>query len=164
MTTTINHQTLDQKNLDQENLYDQDQNLWLEITIAQLRAGDLQNLDLENLIEELEGLSGSNKREIETRLIRLIEHLLKRCYVKLPECYRGWEVTIFSQRDQIARLLKQSPSLKRHFNQVFDDCFETARQKVKIEYTHDFPQTWQFSCEIDLMLKHPFWLDENLHS
>ncbi len=98
MTTTIDHQALDHKTVDQKklaqaNLYDQDQNLWLELTIAQLRSGDLQNLDLENLIEELEGLSGSNKREIETRLIRLIEHLLKRCYVKLPECYRGWEVT-----------------------------------------------------------------------
>ncbi|MEI6428748.1 MAG: DUF29 domain-containing protein [Pseudanabaena sp. ELA607] len=149
--------------IDQPTLYEQDQNLWLETIIAQLKAGDLHNLDLGNLIEELEGLSGSNKREIETRLIRLIEHLLKRCYVNLPDCYRGWEVTIFSQRDQISRLLKQSPSLKRHFNEVFDDCFETARQKVKIEYTNDFPQTWQFSREIDLMLKSQFWLDENLH-
>jgi len=149
--------------IDQPTLYEQDQNLWLETIIAQLKAGDLHNLDLGNLIEELEGLSGSNKREIETRLIRLIEHLLKRCYVNLPDCYRGWEVTIFSQRDQISRLLKQSPSLKRHFNEVFDDCFETARQKVKIAYTNDFPQTWQFSREIDLMLKSQFWLDANLH-
>lgn len=105
MTQTIEKQTL----------YDRDLDLWLETAIAQLRAGDLQSLDIENLIEELEGLSGSHKREIETRLIRLIEHLLKRCYVNLPECYRGWEVTIFSQRDQLSRLLKQSPSLKRHF-------------------------------------------------
>lgn len=37
------------------------------MVIAQLKAGDFHNLDVENLIEELEGLSGSNKREIEHR-------------------------------------------------------------------------------------------------
>jgi len=59
-------------------LYDRDLDLWLETAIVQLKAGDFHNLDIENLIEELEGLSGSNKREIETRLKRLIEHILKR--------------------------------------------------------------------------------------
>ena len=51
-------------------LYDRDLDLWLETAIAQLKAGDFHNLDVENLIEELEGLSGSNKREVETRLKR----------------------------------------------------------------------------------------------
>jgi hypothetical protein len=41
-------------------LYDLDLDLWLETTIAQLKASDFHNLDVENLIEELEGLSGSN--------------------------------------------------------------------------------------------------------
>lgn len=59
-------------------LYDRDLDLQLETAIVQLKAGDFHNLDIENLIEELEGLSGSNKREIETRLKRLIEHILKR--------------------------------------------------------------------------------------
>ena len=147
MTQTIEKQTL----------YDRDLDMWLETAIAQLRAGDLQSLDIENLIEELDGLSGSHKREIETRLIRLIEHLLKRCYINLPDCYRGWEVTIFNQRDQLSRLLKQSPSLKRHFLQAFDDCFETALKKIKITYTDPFPTTWQFSRDIDLMLNSQFW-------
>ena len=62
-------------------LYDRDLDLWLETAIAQLKVGDFHNLDIENLIEELEGLSGSNKREIEHRLERLIEPMLKRCYV-----------------------------------------------------------------------------------
>ncbi|MEY3302086.1 MAG: hypothetical protein RLZZ139_458, partial [Cyanobacteriota bacterium] len=39
-------------------LYDRDLDLWLETAIAQLKAGDFHNLDVENLIEELEGLSG----------------------------------------------------------------------------------------------------------
>ena len=56
-------QTISQK----ISLYDRDLDLWLETAIAQLKAGDFHNLDVENLIEELKGLSGSNKREIEHR-------------------------------------------------------------------------------------------------
>ena len=138
-------------------LYDRDLDLWLETAIAQLKAGDFQNLDIENLIEELEGLSGNNKREVETKLIRLIEHIFKRCYVKLPDCYRGWEVTIINQRDELRRLLKQSPSLKRHFLQSFDDSFDTALEIVRTEYETTFPDTWQFSLDIDPMLSAKFW-------
>lgn len=139
-------------------LYDRDLDLWLEMTIVQLKAGDFHGLDVENLIEELEGLSGSNKREIESRLIRLIEHILKRCYVNMPDCYRGWEVTIINQRDKLRRLLRQSPSLKRHFLQSFDESFDTALELVRTEYDQtSFPDTWQFSSEIETMLTVKFW-------
>ena len=139
-------------------LYNRDLDLWLETAIAQLKAGDFHNLDVENLIEELEGLSGSNKREVETRLKRLIEHILKRCYVDIPEYYRGWLLTIFEQRDELKTLLRQSPSLKHHFLKMFDDCFETSLKRIKIEYPdYQFPDKWQFGCNIDTMLNVDFW-------
>ena len=138
-------------------LYDRDLDLWLEIAIAQLKAGDFNNLDVENLIEELEGLSGSHKREVETRLKRLIEHILKRCYVDMPDCFRGWEVTIINQRDELKKLLRQSPSLKRHFMHSFDDSFATALEIVRVEYDTDFPDTWQFSRDLDMVLSAKFW-------
>jgi len=139
-------------------LYDRDLDLWLEMVVVQLKAGDFHNLDVENLIEELEGLSGNNKREIESRLIRLTEHILKRCYVDMPDCYRGWEVTIINQRDEIRRLLRQSPSLKRHFLQSFDESFDTALELVKTEYEETtFPNTWLFSSEVEAILTVKFW-------
>ena len=139
-------------------LYDRDLDLWLETAIAQLKAGDFQNLDVENLIEELEGLTGSNKREVETRLKRLIEHILKRRYVDLSDCFRGWEITIINQRDELKKLLRQSPSLKRHFLRMFDDSFDTALEIVRTEYADtDFSDTWQFSRDIDRMLNAKFW-------
>jgi hypothetical protein len=139
-------------------LYERDLDLWLEMSIVQLKAGDFHNLDVENLIEELEALSGSNKREIESRLIRLIEHILKRCYVNMPDCYRGWEVTIINQRDKLRRLLRQSPSLKRHFLHSFDESFDTALELVRTEYDQTtFPTTWQFSSDIESMLIVKFW-------
>ena len=139
-------------------LYDQDLNLWVEDTIAKLKAGDFQNLDIENLIDEIESVTNSDKREIENRLKRLIEHILKRCYVSMPDCYRGWEVTIINQRDQLKKLLRQSPSLKRHFLQSFDESFDTALEVVTIEYDQTaFPDTWQFSRDIETMLTVKFW-------
>ena len=71
-----------------QTLYNADLNLWLETAIAQLKTGDLQNLDIENLIEELEGLAGRDQRELQSGLKRLIEHILKRCY-SLPSVRLG---------------------------------------------------------------------------
>jgi len=139
-------------------LYERDLNLWLGDAITKLKAGDFQNLDVENLIEELEGLAGRDRREISNRLKRLIEHILKRCYVDMPECYRGWEVTIINQRDELDEILSQSPSLKQVFLQCFDDAFKKALRLVKTEYREvSFPDTWQFGRDIDTMLNVDCW-------
>ena len=139
-------------------LYDRDLNLWLENTIEQLQAGDLQDLDIENLIEELQGLSGRDRHEVENRLIRLIEHILKRCYGNMSNCFRGWEVTIVGQRDRLRRKLKQSPSLKRYLMQSFDECFLSALELVRTEYPEIyFPDAWQFDRDLDVILSAKFW-------
>jgi hypothetical protein len=139
-------------------LYERDLNLWLGDAISKLKAGDFQNLDIENLIEELEGLAGRDRREVSNRLKRLIEHILKRCYVDMPECYRVWEVTIINQRDELDEILNQSPSLKQVFLQCFDDLFKKALRLVKTEYHEvSFPDTWQFERDIDTMLNVDFW-------
>ena len=139
-------------------LYDRDLDLWLETAIAQLKAGDFQNLDVENLIEELEGLAGRDRREIDSRLITLIEHILKRCYINLPDCFGGWQNTIITQRDELILILEQSPSLKRYFLERFDRSFAAAFRKVTDTYPkHKIPHTWQFSRDIDVILNVKFW-------
>jgi len=77
-----------------KNLYNQDFALWIEATVKQLKSGDLSQVDLENLIEEVESLGKSQRKAVDNFLTRLLEHLLKRCYVVLPDCYRGWEIEI----------------------------------------------------------------------
>ncbi|ELS33398.1 MULTISPECIES: DUF29 domain-containing protein [Pseudanabaena] len=141
-----------------QTLYDTDLNLWLETVISQLRSGDLQNVDIENLIEELEGLAGRDKREVASRLKTLIEHILKRCYLDMPNEFRGWEVTIRTQRFELEQILEQSPSLKRHFIDNFDKCFKVALQNVRGEYSqYPFLDTWQFSRDVDSILTAKFW-------
>ena len=139
-------------------LYDRDLNLWLEEAIAKLKAGDFQNLDVENLIEELEGLAGRDRRELKRRLTTLIEHILKRCHVNLSEFYGDWEITIIRQQNELTTLLEQSPSLQGHFSQVFDRAFDTALKLVRLEYPDtNFPAVWQFSRDTKKVLNLNFW-------
>ena len=71
-------------------LYEQDTSLWVTETVNKLKAKDFENFDLENLIEEVEALGKSQRNATKSFLRRLIEYLLKRCYVPLPESYIGW--------------------------------------------------------------------------
>ena len=147
-------QTIEQKTT----LYDHDLNLWLEEAIAKLKAGDFQNLDVENLIEELEGLAGRDRRELNRRLTTLIEHILKCCHVNLSEFYGDWEITITRQQNELTTLLEQSPSLQSHFLQVFDRAFDTALKLVRLEYPDiNFPAVWQFSRDTKKVLNLNFW-------
>ncbi len=52
--------------LTRQKLYERDLNLWFEETLDCLRSRDLQNLDIEALIEEIEGLAGRDRREIKS--------------------------------------------------------------------------------------------------
>ncbi|MBD2186980.1 DUF29 domain-containing protein [Pseudanabaena mucicola] len=143
-------------------LYDSDLNLWLETAIAQLKTGNLQDLDIENLIEELEGLAGRDRRELKNSLTTLIEHLLKRCYVKSEYDYAGWQTTIARTRIRIRDILRQSPSLKNYVNspELFQQSFEDALFIVRSEVVYksvDFPDSWEFNQDIESMLSVNFW-------
>jgi len=91
-------------------LYEQDILLWVEDTVAKLKAGDFQNLDIANLIEEVESLGISQRKELLSRLVTLIEHILKRLYVDIPNDFNGWERTVRNQSADLELLLKAAPS------------------------------------------------------
>ena len=57
-------------------LYEVDDHLWLEETVKLLRAGNLADLDIENLIEELESLGKRDRHRVESFLQQIIRHLL----------------------------------------------------------------------------------------
>ena len=139
-------------------LYDRDQHLWLEEAIAKLRVKDFQSLDLVHLIEELEIVAGRDRAEIETRLGVLLAHLLKRLYVQSEYDYRGWEITIREQRRHLRIALQQSPSLKRFFVEAFDRAWQDALMEVREDYPQVlFPDQWQFSQDVDILLNQRFW-------
>ncbi|MFO5472061.1 MAG: DUF29 domain-containing protein, partial [Dolichospermum sp.] len=51
--------------------------LWIEETINLLKEQNYHSVDWEDLIEEIESLGRSQKRELRNRLITMLEHCLK---------------------------------------------------------------------------------------
>jgi hypothetical protein len=144
-----------------KNLYDQDFALWIEKTVKQLKSGNLSQVDLENLIEEMESLGKSQRKAVDNFLTRLLEHLLKRCYVVLPDCYRGWEIEIRNFRKELKKEFKYSPSLKRFMIEILEECYREALEAVKEDYPDsNFPDVCPFAEDIDGLLNHKFWQDE----
>jgi hypothetical protein len=139
-------------------IYDQDFALWVEENIALLKAKNYDAVDWENLIEEVEGLTRSDKRELENRLITLFEHALKRRYVSLQDCSRGWEVTLKRTQKQLRRVLKDSPSLRNYFVSIIEECYQDALINMRDEYDAIFPDRLPFSVDIDQLLTEQFWL------
>ena len=132
-------------------LYEKDFNLWVERTTQLLRAGQFEGLDLEHLVEELEGLTKSDKRELENRLTVLLEHLLKLAYweQEKEQNQRLWRVTIGEQRRQIKKLLRDSPSLKPWLLTVLSDCYSDALQDV-IDKTGLSPHSLPKDCSVNI--------------
>jgi Domain of unknown function DUF29 len=93
-------------------LYDQDFALWIEEQVAALRAGDVAALDLQNLIEELEGLTKGDQRALGSQLKRIMTHLLKQRYQQ-QRASRSWADSLRDGREQIEDILERSASLRR---------------------------------------------------
>ena len=138
-------------------LYDKDFGRWVEVIVARLKAGDFSQVDWENLIEEIELLGKRDKRELESRLTTLFEHALKRCYVVLPDCYRGWEATINRTQQELSRILRDSPSLRNYFLEVRDQCYRNALKNVRIEYDANCPDYCLLPTDIDRLLNEEFY-------
>lgn len=126
-------------NINTKTLYDADFALWIEDTVNKLKKRDVTNLDWENLIDEVESLGKSEKRRIKSLLYRLFEHLLKRKYTGMQECYRGWDIEIRNFKQQIEDLLEDSPSLKNYLKKIAPDCYEKALKYISQDYEiYDF--------------------------
>lgn len=146
------------QSFEQTKLYNLDFVRWCEDTVAKLKAGCLSEVDVDNLIEEIEGLANRDRRELKHRLQVLLNHLLKRLYVPSLYNYPGWELTIAEQRNQLQDLLEQSPSLRQYFFEVFDDSWQFALSQARRGYLEvDFPDQWQFSHDIEAIVAEEFW-------
>jgi hypothetical protein len=113
-------------------LYDQDYQLWLETTIAQLRCGDYTAVDWENLIEEMETVGRSERRSIESLLLRLLEHLLKLSYWQSEQerSAKHWRSEIVNFRYQIDKKLEDSPSLRPYIESIYPEVWQVALNSV----------------------------------
>ncbi len=133
-------------------LYEEDYHLWLMNTIHQLQHGKLAKVDLVNLIEELEAMGRSEKSAIESNLTILMMHLLKYQYQHEKQT-NSWRFTIREHRRRLRKSFQKSPSLKRYFLEVFQECYQDARELAADETglsIDTFPVESPFSQEDSL--------------
>jgi len=106
-------------------LYEKDETAWLDAMAELASFGSADKLDLQNLCEYLSDMAISHRRELWSRMVVLLAHLLK--WDLQPDRRSGsWRVTIRHQRNEL-RMLCQSGSLSNHALSILVECFDQAR-------------------------------------
>ena len=139
--------------------YEIDVVAWDDEQASLLRAGLFSQLDIEHIADEIEDVGKSEQRELASRMVVLLAHLLRWQY---QPAYRGnsWRLTIIGQRKDIAYAFKKTPSLKNVLNDFewVDVVWSKAIAEAATETgLADFPEScpWSF----DQIMDAGFWPD-----
>jgi hypothetical protein len=129
--------------------YEKDFYAWTVEQARLLRSGELSAVDIENIAEEIESMGRSDRREIKSRLIVLLCHLLK--WQMQPQMRStGWSGTIREQRRKLEELLSESPSLRPTVAEILPRAYAEAREDAADETglaEAAFPEACPFSAE-----------------
>jgi hypothetical protein len=140
--------------------YEHDFYAWLMHNASLLQMGQLTDIDSTNIAEELESMGKSQQRALLSRLSVLLAHLLKWQYQSAMRS-RSWSNTIDIQREDIADLLTDSPSLKAKLEQKLDKAYYRAKRLAENETgisQTQFPETCPYVLE--QVFDNTFWPDE----
>jgi hypothetical protein len=112
-------------------LYEKDETAWLEIMAELVAHKQYAALDHRHLSEFLTDMAKRDRREVTSRLVVLLSHLLK--WQFQPEGQSAsWRGTIREQRLQL-QLLLESATLKKHAESVLADAYVKARKQAADE-------------------------------
>jgi hypothetical protein len=128
-------------------LYESDETAWLDATAELLRRAQFDQLDTANLAEYLTDMAKRDRREVFSRLVVLLAHLLKWEY-QMDRRSGSWQAIILEQQRELRQLL-ESGTLHNHVVAVLADAFADARKQAAAETESsraDFPE----ACPWDL--------------
>ncbi len=112
-------------------LFEQDETAWLEAMAALASQRRYQEMDYPNLSEYLADLARRDRREVFSRLVVLMTHLLK--WEHQPANRSGsWRGTIREQRREL-RLLLESGTLRNHAESVLAETYAEVRRQAADE-------------------------------
>jgi Domain of unknown function DUF29 len=112
-------------------LYERDETAWLEAMSKLAAEGRYAEMDHLNLSEYLADMAKRDRREVSSRLVTLLAHLLK--WVHQPEQRAGsWQGTILEQRRELRKLL-ESGTLHNHAVSVLAEAYADARKQAAAE-------------------------------
>jgi hypothetical protein len=144
-----------------QSLYEDDLYAWTTRQATLIRAGRVDELDLDHIAEELDDLGSEIYRRLESALTVLFAHMLKWDYQ--PERRtRSWEATIREQIKRIAKMLEKNPSLKSKLAEATTEGYEYGRDRASGETdmpVESFPEksgyTWHDVMEREFRLDEP---------
>lgn len=130
-------------------LYDRDFYRWTVQNAELLRDGRVSEADLEHIAEEIEDMGKRERRELISHLSVLICHLLK--WQAQPERRsKSWTATIAVQRQDLADLLEQMPSLRGYLSENLNKAHKRAVSLAAGETSlpmEDFPSTCPYPLD-----------------
>jgi hypothetical protein len=106
--------------------YEADFYSWVMEQAELARTRSANRLDWERVAEELRALGVSEERELESRYVVLLTHLLKWMF-QPDQRSRSWATTMTVQRRALAKHLRRNPGLKAIEAEEFQDAYQTAR-------------------------------------
>lgn len=144
-------------------LYETDFYAWTREQSDKLRLlfADRANiaLDFEHLAEEIESVGRRDRRELHSRLARIIEHLLKLGESRLQEPRNNWQNSVRAERDSLEQLFEQSPSLRAAASEELGDAHCRATRRLEhqlIELSMDpLPRVCPY--KLDQVLSDTWW-------
>ncbi len=139
--------------------YEDDFYSWTQEQGARLRSGDFSGLDLANLAEEIESLGRSEFNSLVGAWRVILLHMLK--FDHQPgKSTRSWAISIATQRDEAAFILKDNPGLKGRLDQALERAYRGARLGASKETRlplNRFPEACPYS--LDEIRSRPFPVD-----
>ena len=112
-------------------LYERDETAWLEAMSALAASGRFSDMDFEHLSKYLADMAGRDRREVFSRLVVLLTHLLK--WEHQPKHRSGsWRGTMREQRRELRQLL-ESGTLRNHAESVLAEAYAEARRQAADE-------------------------------
>ena len=128
-------------------LFEEDETAWLEAMSALAAAGRASEMDMTNLGEYLADMAKRDRREVFSRLVTLLTHLLKRVH-QSDQHTRSWDATILEQRRELRKLL-ESGKLYNHAVAVLAEAYAEARKQTAVETGLPLA-TFQLECPWDV--------------
>jgi Domain of unknown function DUF29 len=135
--------------------YETDVVEWANEQARLIRAGRLDQLDLTHIAEEIEDVGKSEQRELASRMVVLLAHLLKWQYQPARQS-KSWQHTLRTQRKEVAFVLAEAPSLRTKFSDAawLDIIWAKAKSMAESETGLDldmFPEScpWAIANVLD---------------
>ena len=118
--------------------YETDLVLWSEHQSTLLRriaTGEAVNEapDWDNIIEEIEQLGRSDRRELRSQIQRVLEHLIKLRASPATDPRSGWSRSIVEAQLKVSDLLDESPSLRREVASIITRQLPPARKLARMD-------------------------------